>query len=291
MPLERELLASGFEVTLGSSSAILAHNLATLGSTVTFTTRVGGDELGEIALKRLSDAAVDLSHVKRASSGAVTGVTVVLPHGVKRHMFTYPGTMAEMTLADLDLDHLAEVQHFHLSSLFLQTGLRPDVGKLFQKLKQAGVTISLDTNDDPDDRWEGLVDTVLPHVDVLLPNESEACRMIGAGNVDEAIKKLGAIVPIVVVKCGSRGALVRYAGVTHRIVPITVETVDTIGAGDSFNAGFLHAWLRGLSPELAAQSGNLTGAFSTLRSGGTEAFRDADLMKSFFEQHPLPTAQ
>lgn len=291
MPLERELLASGVEVTLGSSSAILAHNLATLGSTVTFTTRVGGDELGEIALKRLSDAAVDLSHVKKSPGGVVTGVTVVLPHGPKRHMFTYPGTMAEMTWADLDLGHLAEARHFHLSSLFLQTGLRPDVGELFQQLKQAGLTISLDTNDDPDDRWEGLVDTVLPHVDVLLPNESEACRMIGVANVDDAIEKLGAIVPIVVVKCGSRGALVRYAAVTHRIAPITVETVDTIGAGDSFNAGFLHAWLRGLSPELAAQSGNLTGAFSTLRSGGTEAFRDADLMRSFFAKHPLPTAQ
>jgi sugar/nucleoside kinase (ribokinase family) len=288
MPLERELLASGFEVTLGSSSAILAHNLATLGSTVTFTTRVGGDELGEIALKRLSDVAVDLSHVKKSPGAVVTGVTVVLPHGPKRHMFTYPGTMAEMTLADLDLSHLAEAQHFHLSSLFLQTGLRPDVGELFQQLKQGGLTISLDTNDDPDDRWEGLVDTVLPHVDVLLPNESEACRMIGVANIDDAIEKLGAIVPIVVVKCGSRGALVRYAGVTHRIAPVTVETVDTIGAGDSFNAGFLHAWLRGLSPELAAKSGNLTGAFSTLRSGGTEAFRDADLMKNFFAKYPLP---
>lgn len=290
MPLERELLASGFEVTLGSSSAILAHNLATLGTSVTFTTRVGGDELGEIALRRLSQADVDLSRVVRVLGGAATGVTIVLPHGAKRHMFTYPGTMAEMTLADLDLEHLAQAQHFHLSSLYLQTGLRPGVGRLFRQLKQTGLTISLDTNDDPDDRWEGLVEGLLPLVDVLLPNESEACRMTGAGSVDDAIERLGAIVPVVAVKCGSRGALVRYSGITRRIEPITVEPVDTIGAGDSFNAGFLHAWLRGLPPELAARAGNLTGAFSTLRSGGTEAFRDTALMKTFFERHPLPTA-
>lgn len=290
MPLERELLASGFEVTLGSSSAILAHNLAALGTSVTFTTRVGEDELGEIALQRLSKAEVDLSRVTRAKGGVATGVTVVLSHGAKRHMFTYPGTMAEMTIADLDLEYLAQARHFHLSSLFLQTGLWPDVTKLFKRLRQAGLTISLDTNDDPEDRWEGILDEVLPQVDVLLPNESEACRMTGTSNVEAAIERLGAIVPIVTVKCGSRGALVRHGGVTHRVEPIAVETVDTIGAGDSFNAGFLHAWLRGLTPELAARAGNLTGAFSTLRSGGTEAFRDAALMKSFFERQPLPEA-
>jgi len=290
MPLERELLASGFELTLGSSSAILAHNLATLGTSVTFITLVGGDELGRIALERLSQAKVDLSNVKHAANGVATGVTIVLPHGAKRHMFTYPGTMAEMTIADLDLDHLAQAWHFHLSSLFLQTGLRPDVGELFRRLKKAGLTISLDTNDDPDDRWEGLLDKVLPHVDVLIPNESEACRMASARNVEEAIVRLGEIVPIVAVKCGSRGALVRYGGVTHRAEPVVVETVDTVGAGDSFNAGFLHGWLRGLPPELAAREGNIAGALSTQRSGGTEAFRDAALVRSFLANHPLPSA-
>jgi len=286
--LERELLASKFEVTLGSSSAILAHNLAALGSSVTFTSRVGGDELGEIALQRLSQATVDLSRTVRVANGTATGVTIVLSHGAKRHMFTYPGTMAEMTIADLDLDYLAGAQHFHLSSLFLQTGLRPDVVTLFAHLKRAGLTISLDTNDDPDDRWEGLLENVLPLVDVLLPNESEACRMTGAAKVEDAIERLGEIVPVVAVKCGSRGALVRYAGETRMVEGVRVETVDMIGAGDSFNAGFLHGWLRGLKPEMAARCGNITGALSTQRSGGTEAFRDAALMKAFLAQHPLP---
>ena len=290
MPLERELLATRFEVTLGSSSAILAHNLAVLGTSVTFTTRVGADELGQIALQRLSQASVDLSRVVRASSDTATGVTVILPHNAGRHMFTYPGTMAEMTVSDLDLASLEQARHFHLSSLFLQTGLRPGAADLFRQLKQAGLTTSLDTNDDPDDRWEDLLDGLLPHVDVLLPNESEACRMTGTANVEEAIERLAAIVPVVAIKCGPRGALVRYAGTTHRIAPVAVDPVDTIGAGDSFNAGFLHAWLQNLPPQIAAKSGNITGAFSTLRSGGTEAFRDAALRKSFFEDHPLPTA-
>ncbi|MDE1176454.1 MAG: carbohydrate kinase family protein [Edaphobacter sp.] len=288
MPMERELLASRFEVTLGSSSAILAHNLATLGTSVTFTTRVGGDDLGRIALERLSQAEVDLSRVTHATNDTATGVTIVLPHSDGRHMFTYPGTMAEMGIGDLDLEHLAQAQHFHLSSPYLQTGLLPDVGPLFRRLREAGLTISLDTNDDPDDRWENLLDGVLPWVDVLLPNESEACRMTRTSSVEEAIERLGAIVPTVAVKCGSRGALVRHAGKTQHVDPLTVEPVDTVGAGDSFNAGFLHAWLLGAPAALAARAGNITGAFSTLRSGGTEAFRDVALRNSFFERHPLP---
>lgn len=290
MPLERELLASRFEVTLGSSSAILAHNLAVLGTSVSFTTRIGADELGQIALQRLSEASVDLSRTVRASNDTATGVTIILHHGAQRHMFTYPGTMAEMTVADLDLAYLCQSRHFHLSSLFLQTGLRPGAGDLMRQLKQAGLTTSLDTNDDPDDQWAGLFEDILPHVDVLLPNESEACRMTGASSVEEAIERLAAIVPVVAIKCGPRGALVRYAGTTHHAEPLLVEPIDTIGAGDSFNAGFLHTWLQGLSPEVAARAGNITGAFSTLRSGGTESFRDKALRDSFFGKHPLPAS-
>jgi sugar/nucleoside kinase (ribokinase family) len=114
--------------------------------------------------------------------------------------------------------------------------------------------------------------------------------MTSTSNAEEAITRLGEIVPVVAVKCGSRGALVRYDGVTHHAEPVVVDTVDTVGAGDSFNAGFLHGWLRGLSPELAAREGNIVGALSAQRSGGTEAFRDAELMKSFLASYPLPSA-
>src|ERR1700722_12199739 len=78
MPLERELLASDFRLTLGSSSAITAHNLAALGLSVGLITRLGIDPLGEIALQRLSQSGVDLTCIKRVSVGASTGVTILL---------------------------------------------------------------------------------------------------------------------------------------------------------------------------------------------------------------------
>lgn len=282
MPLERELLAQDFRMTLGSSSGILAHNLAALGVSVGFITRLGDDALGDLALQRLSERGVDLSRVRRIERGTATGVTILLHHGAKRHILTYPGTMFEMTASDLDMDYLASGRHFHLSSLFLHKALQRDLPAIFRDLKSAGLSLSLDTNDDPEDRWQSGLNELLGLVDIFLPNDEEARRITGAPDVESAAALLAQRVPAVVVKCGKRGALIR-AGEQQWTVPAEpVTPVDTIGAGDSFNAGFLSAWLHGESLESSAAFGNRTAALSTLRSGGTESFRDAALVESLF---------
>ncbi len=288
MPVERELLGTDFQVTLGSSSAILAHNLAVLGTHVGFVTLVGEDPLGKIAVERLGESGADLSRVRVAKDGTATGVTLILPHGTPRHILTYPGTMAALRLRDLDIDYLKSAKHFHLSSLFLLHALEPDLPALFKELKEAGLTISLDTNDDPSGQWSGVFPELLHYVDLLLPNEGEACRMTGKNTLDEALEELALRVPCVAVKCGSRGSVVRVGGETFTVGGVPVKPVDTIGAGDSFNAGFLFGWLNGWPPNECAYAGNVTGALSTLRVGGTEAFRDRDLVQKFLELHSFP---
>src|SRR5215475_13780601 len=177
LPPERELLAESMMLTLGSSTAIVAHNLAALGCKVGFVSQVGADPLGEIALQRLSEGGVDVSKVRRAQGNKQTGLTVILQRKLERNILTYPGTILDLTLEDLDFEYLTDSGHFHLSSYFLQRGLRPHVGELFRRLKAEGLTISLDTNDDPDDRWEGGLEEVLHYVDVFLPNSREAQRI------------------------------------------------------------------------------------------------------------------
>jgi sugar/nucleoside kinase (ribokinase family) len=286
IPVERELLATGFQTTLGGSSSILAHNLAILGSRVGFITQVGQDELGSIALERLRESGVDLSRAT-VRSDVGTGVTVLLPHGKQRHILTYPGVMASMTVADLDVDYLASSSHFHLSSLFLQTGLQPGLPSLIAELKQAGVRISLDTNDDPDDQWGGVLDHLLDQIDVLLPNEDELLRIARRPTLEQALDVLSQRVPLIVVKCGSRGAVVQQGTSREFVAPLQVEPVDTIGAGDSFNAGFLSFYVKGESPVRSAAMGNVAGALSALRAGGTEAYRDESLRAAFLLQHAV----
>ncbi len=291
MPMERELLGTDFQLTLGSSSAILAHNIAVLGLHVGFISLLGRDAMGKVALERLGESGVDLSRVRVSENNTATGVTLILPHGKERHILTYPGTMAELQLRDLDLEYLQSAKHFHLSSLFLQHSLEPDVPALFKELKAAGLTISLDTNDDPSGHWGGVFDELLDYVDILLPNEMEACRMAKKATVDEAIEELGRRVPCVAVKCGSRGSIVRVGGKTVSAPGVSVTPVDTIGAGDSFNAGFLFGWLKGWPPDRCAYAGNITGALSTQGVGGTEAFRDPELVKRFLGHHSFPAGE
>jgi len=278
---ERELLADGLSLTLGSSSAIFAHNLAALGSRVGFISRIGDDPLGEISLERLEAGGVDVSRVRKVSGRTSTGLTVILPRPSFRNILTYPGTMFEMCFEDLDLDYLASARHFHLSSFFLHRALRPRILELFRQLKGAGLTVSLDTNDDPDDRWDGDLREVLCTVDVFLPNAREAKRIAGVDDLEAAVEQLAHIVPVVAVKLGPEGALARHGRERFTCPALSVKAVDPVGAGDSFDAGFLHQYVRGADVPTCLAFGNLAGAFSTTRPGGTEAFRDREQLEEF----------
>ncbi len=281
---EREHLAKDFALTLGSSSAIFAHNISLLGSRVGFTSCIGGDPLGKFCVERLSKSGVDVSGVKRLPNKN-TGVTVILSLGEKRHILTYPGTTFDLDHTHLDLDHLRDAAHFHLSSFFLLCALRPKLPELFFQMKQAGLTTSLDTNDDPENRWADDIKALLKSVDVFLPNEHEACKVAGTGDVDSALDTLSHLVPIVVIKCGERGALAKRGKERFHATSLSVLSVDTVGAGDSFNAGFLHKFIHGSNLQDCLEYGNVSAGLSTTRAGGTEAFRDREHRETFLQRY------
>ncbi len=284
LPPERELLANKMALTLGSSSAIVAHNLASLGCRVGFQSVIGEDPLGQIALERLAASGVDASRVRKSKSVG-TGLSVILQRDGWRNILTYSGTIATFRFQDLDLDYLSDARHFHLSSYYLQTGLRRRVPELFRRLKAAGLTISIDTNDDPKGRFEGDLRQLLRDVDIFLPNRREACKIAGTDNLDAALKKLSEIVPLVVVKLGADGAVAIRNNERIESAALKVEIVDPVGAGDSFDAGFLFAYLRGQSVKECLDAGNAAGALCTTRAGGTEAFRDREHREIFLRQH------
>jgi|CZKL01.1.fsa_nt_gi sugar/nucleoside kinase (ribokinase family) len=282
LPEEREILASECQLMLGSSSAILAHNLSVLGSQVTFSSRVGNDLFADLCLHEMESAGVDVQHVVRIPTGKGTGITVILPLASTRRILTYPGAMFEMTLGDLDLDFIARAKHFHLSSVFLHRKLLADIPHLFKEMKRRGLTTSLDTNDDPEGLWRGVVEEILPHVDLLFCTEDEVRKI---AKVDDAESFLSSRVPVLVVKRGARGATVFSDGPRIDAPALSVDVVDTVGAGDTFDAGFLHQWLQKALPEICLSFGNLTAGLSVTRPGGTAAFRDAEYRTSFFERH------
>jgi sugar/nucleoside kinase (ribokinase family) len=282
--LDREHLARDMALTLGSSSAIFAHNLCTLGTQVGFISKIGSDPLGKIAAERLSAAGVDISRMKQGTGKTSTGLTVVLPYPQHRYMLTYPGTMFEMQYSDIDLDYVRTARHFHLSSYFLHRALRPQILKLFQQAKEAGLSTSLDTNDDPENEWAQDLLEVLKYVDVFLPNDREAKKIARTDDLSQALNLLAGLAKVVVVKRGTAAAICRKGDEQWSLSPPTMMMVDDIGAGDTFDAGFIHLYLLGANLEDCLAFANIAAAYSVTKEGGTEAFRDRSALSSFIRQ-------
>ncbi len=270
--LGREVLAEGMSLTLGSSSAICAGALATLGVPVTFVGRAGCDLWGDLAVSRLSELGVDTGHVIR-DAGVPTGITVSISCSIDRAMVTCLGSIAALTAGDIGVAQFARagVTHLHVSSYYLQRGLRPGLRRLFAAAHGAGMTTSLDPGCDPEGMWdrEGILG-LLSEVDVFFPNAGELRAIAGVEDEAEALRRLSAA-RVVAAKLGPRGAVVFSRGETLRQEALPVEPVDTTGAGDSFNAGFLASWLRDGDARRALQWGAACGALSTRGVGGTAA--------------------
>src|SRR5271170_6316130 len=207
LALDREHLASNMAFTLGSSSAIFAHNLCALGTRVGFISKVGSDPLGAMAAERLSAVGVDVSRMQQGTTS--TGLTVVLPYPQHRYILTYPGTMFEMQYADIDMDYVRTARHFHLSSFYLHRALRPQILSLFRQAKEAGLTTSLDTNDDPENEWGKDLLEVLRYVDIFLPNDREAKKIARTDDLAQVLNLFAGLCKVVVVKRGTAAAICR----------------------------------------------------------------------------------
>jgi sugar/nucleoside kinase (ribokinase family) len=116
----------------------------------------------------------------------------------------------------------------------------------------------------------------IENVDIFSCNSDEALRLTGEKNIEKSISLLGRMCPIVIVKAGSRGAYGIIENKLEFVPSIKVRTVDTTGAGDCFNAGFIKAWLEEKSLKQCLQYGNIVGGLSTLGRGGTEFIVNED---------------
>ena len=161
----QEILADGFEITLGSASAIFACGIANLGRGVTFISRVGVDDFGGFCVAALAEKGISTNHIK-ISEGAKTGVTIVLSTRQDRALVTYLGAIAELGFADVPLEALENHRHMHLASYFLQTSLKPDFARLMTEAKKRGLSVSFDPNSDPTQSWNEEILEVIKQTDI-----------------------------------------------------------------------------------------------------------------------------
>ncbi len=280
----KEILADKMTLTLGSSSAICASNLSSLGLKVAFIGKLGNDIFGQFIINQLKEKGVDVSLII-TDDNLKTGATVALSYGEDRAMITHQGAMSHLGIDDIDKSKLKQAGHLHFSSYFFQPGFKNSLDSLFKKAKDAGLTTSLDVQWDPSGKWDLNLEKVLPLVDVFIPNEIELQKLTKQPNLDLAINKVQNKCNYTVVKCGNRGSILCYENKKIRKESfLNNNVVDTIGAGDSFNAGYILKFVKGRSPEECQVFGNLTGAVSTTKSGGTRAFKDLNNVMKIAKQ-------
>ncbi len=272
--LGKEILANRMLLTLGSSSAIFACNLSVLGAPVSFCGCVGKDAFGAVVLKDLDAKGVDVTHVKKSDT-TDTGITIAFSYKEDRAMVTVQGAMKELREHDITDSMLEHATHLHVSSIFLQPGLKPDITTLFNRAKRWGLTTSFDPQWDPAEKWDCAWEELLPYVDVFFPNLSELKQITQKNDLYEAIEVIKAYSNTIVVKNGHEGAII-CTGDDMFIQPAFVNknVADAIGAGDSFNAGFIHHFVQGKPLPACAEFGALCGAINTTQYGGTAAFSD-----------------
>jgi len=269
----KEKIARQMTLTLGSSSAIFAANIRALGVRTAFVGMVGTDAFGQLVLDSLQSRGVETRFIVQ-SSHHTTGATVVLNFENDRAMVTYPGAMQAFSIDDVDFSILSQACHLHFSSYFLQPGMQPGLVALLQAAKEAGLTTSLDVQWDPAEKWQFDYPTILPYVDVFLPNEAEAMHLTGKEQSIEAALQLARYGNWVVVKQGIRGAMaVKGRQILHHPGFKNESVVDAIGAGDSFNAGFIFQFIQGVPIRECLEFANLMGALNTTAAGGTGAFQ------------------
>src|SRR5690606_5570304 len=280
----KETIARDMTLTLGSSSAIFASNLRSLGVPVGFVGKLGKDTFGDLVIERLEAAGVDTSMVIQSQS-VQTGATIVLNFGEDRAMVTHMGAMEQLYLEDVQVEWLRQARHLHLSSIFLQPGMQRDLLKLFKMAKEEGLTTSLDAQWDPAEKWDLNLKELLPYLDLFLPNEKELLKLARTENLDDAISTLKEAETITVIKMGNKGSISIFKNkLLHLPAFLNKNIVDAIGAGDSFNAGFIAKFLQKMPMETCQEFGNLIGAVSTTASGGTGAFKMSGNIKNIAKE-------
>ncbi len=269
----KEKFARKMTLTLGSSTAIFAANAAALGSKVAFCGMIGNDSFGDLVETSLQQKGVDTRFLIRQDRYA-TGATICMSYDEDRANLTYQGAMDYMSLGDINPEVFTTAKHIHISSIFMQSGVKRDLMKILALCKQNGVTTSLDTQWDPVEQWELDYKEVLPMLTVFMPNETELKFLTHSKTLDEAIEKIRPYANAAVIKCGSRGSLLMQKGQPDHMQAALLndKVVDCIGAGDSFNSGFISKLAAGCPLMECQQYGNMTGAVNTTAAGGTTAF-------------------
>ncbi|HEY5586383.1 MAG TPA: carbohydrate kinase family protein [Ruminiclostridium sp.] len=265
---QKEKLIQDYDIEMGGSTCIFACQASKLTLKTAGIGVVGDDTFGRVVMDKFYKSGMNIDKI-RTDKNIKTAVGVALcKEDGDRAILTYIGTIDAVHPQDITEEIISNAKHLHIGSFYLMNKLRGNYIEILQLAKKHNVTVSLDTNWDPEEKWDGGIWDILPYVDIFLPNENEAKAITKKNSIEEAIEVLSKIVPVIALKMGKHGAVAYVEGKTYKGSPIDVKVVDTVGAGDSFDAGFVYGYIKGHSIEECLQIGCICGSYNAAQSGG-----------------------
>ena len=237
--LGREVFAHDLTIAAGGGAFISAAHFAGIGRHAALVGRLGHDPLSRAIERQLETSGIDLGFLERADD-AGPQVTVASVLDGERAFLTKRAGRAEPSTLD---DALAwrKAGHLHIAE-YATLAEMPD---LVTRARAAGLTVSLDPSwDDSLIGDPGLI-AACQGVDVFLPNLEEARIITGENEPAAMCDRLAGHFPVVAIKAGAEGAYLAASDLRLHAPAEVVSVIDTTGAGDAFNAGFVDAWLDG----------------------------------------------
>ncbi|MFD1254153.1 putative sugar kinase YdjH [Devosia equisanguinis] len=261
--LGREMFARDFTMTPGGGALITAAHLSANGRSSALLARFGTDALSTALSPQIEQLGLDLQFLDRNDS-AGPQLTVVMVNDSDRAFLSRRAGHARPASFEQALAW-PEAGHLHIAEYATLHEMRDAISAA----KAKGLTVSLDPSWDDELIRDPLFFERTAGIDVFMPNEEEAHALTGAKDPREALAILARHFPVVTLKCGGDGAMLAMGDTVYTLPSPKVRVIDTTGAGDAFNAGFLDAWLDGAEPEACLAAAIGAGSRSVQASGGT----------------------
>ncbi|WP_186445934.1 carbohydrate kinase family protein [Paenibacillus cremeus] len=283
--LDREIIAKQASLALGSSTAICACGISKLDFKTAFIGKVGNDEYGKFVVDTLAAYKIDTSNII-VDSSVETGMTISLGYNNDRALITVLGSIDKLQGRDINFYAIKHLRHIHVGSFFLQSSLRKDLADIFRLAQENGISTSLDPGWDHSGTWDYGLKDVLRYTSIFLPNEQEALHISGCNSVEKAAEALSEFAETVAIKRGKDGCTVCSSSKLYTHESFLVENVvDTTGAGDSFNAGFIYGYLHNYTVEQCMRYGCACGAICVQQVGGATGCPTIGEVNDFLRNH------
>lgn len=271
-PSDGETFVNYETKSCGGSASNTIIGMSKLGLNTGYIGKIGNDSNGRMMTDYLKENNVNTDHliVDEGETGEVIGF---VDNTGDRKLYVTPKVNDKILNSEINRDYINNTKMLHLTSFVGLNPEDPSIDTQFELLDELGddITISFDPGMLYVERGSEFMDKLISYTDILLINESELLRTTNKNTLNEAVNEISSKVDILVVKRSTKGSFIKKNDLEYDIGIFEVDTVDTTGAGDAYNAGFLYGVLNNYTLEESGIIGSYIAAQSTIQSGATES--------------------